>query len=111
MARSVKELQAWAELLELCGDDCQVFSTTQEMRSAVLEVELELTRLHKMEDCAIRLARMLKAIDDCDNTDEEWEVAMDRFWVEEKVICGTIQVLVPEAFTPEATTQDEEPSP
>lgn len=52
MARSVSELQAWADLLELCEDDCRVFETTKKMRSAVLEVERELCRLHKVEDAA-----------------------------------------------------------
>jgi len=57
MARSVVQLQAWAELLELCEDGCQVFRTTRQMRSAVIEVERELGRLHKIEMAAIDAMR------------------------------------------------------
>src|SRR4051812_30078356 len=94
MARSVKELEAWAELLELCDDDCQTFRTTSAMRSAVLEVERELNRLHKIEDCAIKLARLFKVMRDNGNNpsndpdqDERWECAMQDLWENEPQIC------------------------
>jgi len=100
MARSVKELQAWAELLELCADDCAVFSTTKAMRSAILEVELELSRLHRIEDLAIQMARLFKRLRCADGDD--WDVCIDGLWEREQEICEAIEALVPEAFTPEA---------
>lgn len=56
-ARTAQELAAWADLIDLCEDDCAVFETTPEMRSAVLKVERELARLHEVERQAIGLAR------------------------------------------------------
>ncbi len=55
--RTRLQLKGWADLLELCDDDCQVFDTTKNMRTAVIEVEKELTRLHRVEALCIKLAR------------------------------------------------------
>lgn len=55
IGRSKEQLTAWAELLELCDDDCEVFATTKPMRTAVIEVERELARLHRIEAIAIEL--------------------------------------------------------
>lgn len=114
MARSVEELEAWAELLKLCIDDCKVFSTTPAMRHAVVEVEMELTRLHKMEDCAIRLARLFKMMRDNysgigeedQEKEDRWEEAMQNLWNKEGAICATIERLLPEAFTPQAMADE-----
>lgn len=58
-ARTANELAAWAELLELCEDDCQVFQTTAAMRSAIIKVEKQLDRLHAIEATAHQLATMI----------------------------------------------------
>lgn len=55
--RTPEQLQGWADLLELCQDECQVFDTSPSMRTAVLEVERELSRLHAVEKLCVRLAR------------------------------------------------------
>jgi hypothetical protein len=103
MARSVKQLEAWAQLIRLCDDDCQTFSTTKEMRAAVLEVERELRRLHKIEGLAIILAQKFKRIRGVDDDSVEIDRAMDDLWggVGDQ-IAQKIEALVPEAFTEEA---------
>lgn len=102
MARSVKQLEAWAHLIELCDDDCQTVSTTKEMRTAVLEVERELRRLHKIEGLAILLAQKFKRIRGVDDDSPEIDRAMDDLWggVGDQ-IAQKIEALVPEAFTEE----------
>lgn len=86
MARTRDQLNAWAELLELCEDECEVFRTSAAMRSAVVEVERELKRLHQLEDLCIRLTQMLHRV----------ELT--------KTIRREIVGLVPEAFTQEVLT-------
>ena len=102
MARSPEELEAWAELLELCDDDVQVFRTTKHMRSSVLEVEKELRRLHLVEQESIALAQMLKRIQDSYSDDEAWEAHMNTFWCSYAKHSDAIKSLIPEAFLPEA---------
>lgn len=106
MARSVKELEAWAALLELCGDDCQVFDTTPAMRSAILEVEQELHRLHKIEDCAVRLCRLLEHANATSTDDAKWDEAMDYLWHGEEKVREMVKTLLPDAFTPDALECD-----
>jgi len=103
MARSVKQLEAWAHLIELCDDDCQTFSTTKEMRTAVLEVERELRRLHKIEGFAIVLCQKFKRIRGVADDSPEIDEAMDDLWggVGDE-IARKIEALIPEAFTEEA---------
>lgn len=99
MARSIEQLEAWAKLLDLCNDGCEVFSTTEVMRESVIEVEKELGRLHKIEDIAIILVRKLNKFRTLDVCDPDWDFLMDAFWNYEKLLCKEIVDLIPEAFT------------
>lgn len=99
MARSADQLSAWAELLELCEDECEVFRTSATMRGAIVEVELELARLHKIEVAAIEIAQLLKRLRDEDADSTKWEDFMQDLWDNEAEICARIESLVPQAFT------------
>lgn len=68
--RTAAQLDAWSEFLELCEDECEVFRTSHAMRTAVIEVEKELARLHKVEALCIRLARELDEFSDVRNQAE-----------------------------------------
>lgn len=87
MARSVEELRSWAVLLKLCQDDCQVIRTTKTMRSAVLEVDRELGRLHQVESAALELARMFDRIRK--SGDDDFEI-MEELWNREEVLSNKI---------------------
>ncbi len=100
--RTVEQLQAWRDLIELCEDDCQVFRTTEAMRSAVMEVERELGHLHQIETSALALARILKHVRVTAPGEGEWDHGIDMLFDREATICGDIERLCPEAFTPEA---------
>ncbi len=95
MARSVEQLQAWRELLELCEDECRVFDTTKAMRTAVLEVERELWRLHKLEDAAIGFAKLHEAVDAAGGDSDD---AIFDLFEQERQYRSVVRELVPEAF-------------
>lgn len=59
IGRSSEQLAAWADLLELCEDGCEVFATTEAMRGAVISVEGELRRLHQVEEDARKMALLI----------------------------------------------------
>jgi hypothetical protein len=106
MARTGEHLTAWAELLELCLDDCQVFSTSKAMRAAIVEVEAELGRLHKIEECAIQIARLFEhhqRFDKADDDNRTWQ-CLEWMWNDE--VWKPVLALIPEAFTDEAMKAD-----
>jgi hypothetical protein len=96
--RTVEELHGWAEMLELCEEDCLVIKTTQAMRTGVVAVEKELHRLHRVEALAIRLAALLERIRVTSTDDGAWEDAMNDLWEMEEGVVRDISALVPGAL-------------
>jgi hypothetical protein len=99
MARSKEQVRAWRDLIELCDDDCAIFETTAEMRSAVIEVEAELDRLHKVEDACVRLVQMLQRIADSVPNGPLYTAYFDQLWNTEHLIRAEVKSLIPQAFT------------
>ncbi len=102
MARTSAQLDGWAQLLELCRDDCQVFDTTKAMRQAVIEIERELSRLHKIEEESIQMAResfiYSKSLSEMDASDEADWAAYEAFEAALFAFRSCLRSLIPEAF-------------
>lgn len=108
LSRSVESLAAWAELLELCDREYRAVAVRPDMQAAILDVERELSLLYKIEDCAIRLARIFKRMRDSASAETmEFDDAMTDLWEQESKINGIIEMVLPEAFTPEAMKSEE----
>lgn len=98
VGRTVDELRGWTELVELCEDECQIFRTTHIMRRSVMVVEKELSRLHRVESCAIKLAALLQRLRLCSSDDPAWDDIMDDLWTYEEAIVEEISSLIPGAL-------------
>lgn len=99
--RTVEQLHAWVELLELCDDDCETFRTTAAMRQSVLAAEQELHRLHQVEALIIRFAAFHVRIKNDGETDQKWDELMCDLCNNVDAILAKVEELIPGALNPE----------
>lgn len=112
-AMSREDARAWAELVELFEDDCQVIQPTPGMRRAVIAASAAITRFGKMEAAAVGLLDMIHTLRKTRTDCPTWEPRVRALFGRDDDLCSPLAALIPVfAGTPASptTTPDEAPT-
>lgn len=94
MARSeVQRGSAWAELLELVGDECEVVSTPEAVRRAILGADNDLRRLRRVEGRSKELVGLVAAVLRARIDSLAWDVAIRSLWSRGRDLVDDLELL------------------